>query len=67
MLQRRQDIISEGDCKGEYDNDRVHKGLVFVTDISDTLVWMATLGIVYYYCSKVAPWQESRKHYTRKR
>ena len=29
MLQRRQDIISEGDCDGGSDNERVHKGLVF--------------------------------------
>ena len=29
MLQRRQDIISEGDCNGECDNEGVHKGLVF--------------------------------------
>ena len=29
MLQRRQDIISEGDCDGECDNEGVHKRLVF--------------------------------------
>ena len=29
MLQRRQDIISEGDCDGGCDNKGVHKGLVF--------------------------------------
>ena len=29
MLQRRQDIISEGDCDGECDNKGVHKRLVF--------------------------------------
>ena len=29
MLQRHQDIISEGDCDGECDNEGVHKGLVF--------------------------------------
>ena len=29
MLQRRQDIISEGDCDGGCDNGGVHKGLVF--------------------------------------
>ena len=29
MLQRRQDIISEGDCDGGCDNEGVHKGLVF--------------------------------------
>ena len=29
MLQRRQDIISEGDCDGGCNNDGVHKGLVF--------------------------------------
>ena len=29
MLQRCQDIISEGDCDGECDNEGVHKGLVF--------------------------------------
>ena len=29
MLQRRQDIISEGDCDDECDNEGVHKGLVF--------------------------------------
>ena len=29
MLQRRQDIISEGDCDGECDNEGLHKGLVF--------------------------------------
>ena len=29
MLQRRQDIISEGDCDSECNNEAVHKGLVF--------------------------------------
>ena len=29
MLQRPQDIISEGDCDGGCDNGGVHKGLVF--------------------------------------
>ena len=29
MLQRRQDIISQGDCDGGCDNEGVHKGLVF--------------------------------------
>ena len=29
MLQRGQDIISEGDCDGGCDNEGVHKGLVF--------------------------------------
>ena len=29
MLQRRQDIICEGDCDGGCDNEGVHKGLVF--------------------------------------
>ena len=29
MLQRRQDIISEGDCDGGCDNGGVQKGLVF--------------------------------------
>ena len=29
MLQRCQDIISEGDCNGGSDNEGVHKGLVF--------------------------------------
>ena len=29
MLQRRQDIISEGDCDGGCDNEGVLKGLVF--------------------------------------
>ena len=29
MLQRRQDVISEGDCDGKCDNEGVHKGLVF--------------------------------------
>ena len=29
MLQRRQDIISEGDCDGGCDNKGVHKRLVF--------------------------------------
>ena len=28
-LQLRQDIISEGDCKGGCDDEGVHKGLVF--------------------------------------
>ena len=30
MPQRRQDIISEGDCDGGCDNDGVYKGLVFM-------------------------------------
>ena len=30
MTQRRQDIISEGDCDGGCDNDGVYKGLVFM-------------------------------------
>ena len=29
MLQRRQDIISKGDCDGGCNNEGVHKGLVF--------------------------------------
>ena len=29
LLQRHQDIISEGDCAGGCDNEGVHKGLVF--------------------------------------
>ena len=29
ILQRRQDIIREGDCDSECDNEGVHKGLVF--------------------------------------
>ena len=34
MLQRRQDIISEGDCDGECDNEGVHKGLVFMVIVT---------------------------------
>ena len=30
LLQRRQDIISEGDCDGGYDDEGVHEGLVFM-------------------------------------
>ena len=37
MLQRRQDIISEGDCEGGCDNDGVHKGLVFTVIITLSL------------------------------
>ena len=37
MLQRRQDIISEGDCDGGCDNDGVHKGLVFMMIVTLSL------------------------------
>ena len=34
MLQRRQDIISEGDCDGGCDHDGIHKGLVFTVIVT---------------------------------
>ena len=37
MLQRRQDIISEGDCDGGCDNEGVHKGLVFTVIVTRSL------------------------------
>ena len=38
MLQRRQDIISEGDCDGGCDNEGVHKGLVFTVIVTRSLL-----------------------------
>ena len=34
VLQRRQDIISEGDCDGGCDSVGVHKGLVFTVIVT---------------------------------
>ena len=34
VLQRHQDIISEGDCDGGCDNVGVHKGLVFTVIVT---------------------------------
>ena len=38
MLQRRQDIISEGDCDGGCDNEGVHKRLVFTVIVTRSLL-----------------------------
>ena len=38
VLQRRQDIISEGDCDGGCDNEGVHKGLVFTVIVTQSLL-----------------------------
>ena len=38
MVQRRQDIISEGDCGNGCDNDGVHKGLVIIMVVTRSLI-----------------------------
>ena len=38
MLQRRQDIINEGDCDGGCDNEGVHKGMVFTVSVTQSLL-----------------------------
>ena len=38
LPQRRQDIISEGDCDGGCDNEGVHKGLVFTVIVTRSLL-----------------------------
>ena len=49
MLQRRQDIISEGDCDGGCDNEGVHKGLVFtvIVMLSSSSFLMSTFCFPY--------------------
>ena len=46
VLQRRQDIISEGDCDDGCDNDGVHKGLVFTV-----IVMLSSSSFLYlHFC-----------------
>ena len=51
MLQRRQDIISEGDCDGRCDNVGVHKGLVFtvIVTLSSCSFLTSTIFVFFTY------------------
>ena len=51
VLQRRQDIISEGDCDGGCDNVGVHKGLVFtvIVTLSSCSFLTSTIFVFFTY------------------
>ena len=57
ILQRRQDIISEGDCDGGCDNDGVHKGLVFTVIV--TLSLLSFLSSTLLLFSLLTSWWSS--------
>ena len=47
ILQRRQDIIREGDCDSECDNEGVHKGLVFMVIVTLSSLSFLTSTILF--------------------
>ena len=49
VLQRRQDIISEGDCDGGCDNGGVQKGLVFTLIVMLSSSSFLTSTILFLY------------------
>ena len=48
MQQRRQDIISEGDCGNGCDNDGVHKGLVITMIITRSLISLLSSTLLLF-------------------